>query len=494
MHERFKENILIVDDDLESLHYLIAVLKKNNYEVRAVRNGEQALATIEKKLPCLILLDINIPGLSGYDICKRLKDREETRAIPILFISGLLDTDAKQKGFSSGGVDYIIKPFCEEEVLSRVNVHLQNKSLIQNLQDKNIELQKTVNMLERCLKQYRITRDSLQEARSVLTKFSPREIEKWGITDFVGKSTKFMAMLEKIKKLQATSNTNVLLLGESGTGKEIIARAIHCGSKRKNKAFVAVNCSTINKEIADSLLFGHVRGAFTHAVKEHKGFFASAHRGTLFLDEIGDMSSETQTKILRVLEDKKIRPVGSNEEIDVDIRVIAATNKNIERLDSFRRDLYFRLANFVIDVPPLRERREDIPLFIEYFLETLAEDVEGKQTVSISPKAFDLLMNYHYPGNIRELKNIIEHALILCSDVITPMELRFIDNDTHGLSPEDHLILQYINTHGSINNNQCRELLGADMHHASYRLKKLHRCNILERKGRNRWSCYYLSE
>jgi transcriptional regulator with GAF, ATPase, and Fis domain len=346
---------------------------------------------------------------------------------------------------------------------------------------------------------------------------SHQEASRWGIAAFVGKSKTIRRILDDIRQLQSASKTSVLITGESGTGKELVARAIHFGSERAKGAFIAVNCSAIPQELAESALFGHVRGAFSGAHASHKGYFELADGGTLFLDEIGDMPLRLQAKLLRVIEDGFIMPVGGTRERHVDVRILASTNRDLrERIaqNTFREDLYFRLARSMVHVPPLRERIEDVPLLAEHFISIFATEM-GLEQPALSAEAMKALMNYHFPGNVRELKNIIEHALIRSHGPI--IELKRLDlmdtrdynvatssttgaaaasawsmEATPALAADAEKILAYIQEHGSINNSECRDLLSVDRHRANYILQRMCDLALLIRKGELRWSRYYL--
>lgn len=436
-------------------------------------------------------------------------------------------------------MDYITKPFEREELLIRVETHLKISRLTQELLQKNKELQESNKALqeeisrreqaEKAHQQEAKAREqaeyALQKADEQLSMISQQEAKRWGIDGFVGKSKTISRILDNVRKLQNTETTSVLITGESGTGKELIARAIHFGGTRAKGPFIPLNCSTIPSELAESILFGHVKGAFTGANQSRKGYFELADGGTLFLDEISDMPPGLQVKLLRVIEDGYIVPVGGTPEKHVDVRILAATNADLQAKISegaFREDLYFRLARFTVTVPPLRERKEDIPLLTEHFLSMFATEM-GIEHPALSPEAKEELDAYHFPGNVRELKNIIEHALLLLNSdsVIKPVHLRFIDvgdvPTDHMLTPEaeernaesadlslrsrpgfEHLkelvikrsqkttleaepseqtneekILAYLEKHNSINNSECRDLLSVELRYASHLLKQV---------------------
>ena len=414
-------DILVVDDTPANLRLLSAMLEEQGYLVRPAPNGKLALASAKKDPPDVILLDIMMPEMDGYEVCRHLKENEELRDIPVLFISALTETFDKVKALGVGGVDYIVKPFEEEEVLARVGTHLRVSRLSRELARKNTELRSANEQLQSAneeLRQEILRReraeDALQRADEHLSVLSRQEAERWGIAGFVAQSRTMAKIMEEVRRVQGVGTMGVLITGESGTGKELIARAIHFGGARAERAFIPLNCSTIPSELAESTLFGHVRGGFTGAHADRKGYFELAHEGTLFLDEIGEMPTGLQPKLLRVLEEGCFLPIGGTREIRVNVRIIAATNANLEGKmaeGAFREDLYYRLARFVVAVPPLRDRPEDIPLLAAHFLNLFAMEM-GVERPSLSSDALSELRSYRFPGNVRELKNMIERALI----------------------------------------------------------------------------------
>jgi len=436
MSENTKPKILIVDDMPENLNILCDTLEPEGYSILAASNGRDAMRIATRALPDLILLDIVMNGMSGYEVCRELKQNPTTQNIPVIFITVKDDKESLVQGFQVGGVDYIRKTFEKEELLVRVENHLELNRLTrelsqknEELSQKNRELQQEIERRERAEKERQQAKDELQKADEQLSMVSQREAERWGIEGFVGKSKTIRQILDDIRKLQNTETTSVLITGESGTGKELIARAIHFGGSRSKKPFIPVNCSAIPGELAESLLFGHAKGAFTGADASRKGYFELADGGTLFLDEIGDMPSELQPKLLRVLEDGILMPVGETREKNVSVRVIAATNQRLlQKIDEglFREDLYFRLAGFTVAVPPLRQRKEDIPLLTDHFLNIFAAEM-GREKATLSDDALSALMEYHFPGNIRELKNMVESAIIKSAGVeILPEHLNIM--------------------------------------------------------------------
>ena len=505
--------ILIADDIPANLNLLSDALEPAGYSILAAPSGEIALKISKRMRPDLILLDVIMPGMDGYETCRQLKQDDSTRDIPVIFITAKDETQSVVEGFRAGGVDYIAKPFQTEEVLIRLATHMKIHHLTQELRQKNQELQEEISKRQQA-------EAALRSADAQLSIISQQEAERWGLVGFVGVSPGFARILQGIRRMQAFGSTNVLITGESGTGKELIARAIHYGSSLAKRPFVPVNCSAVPGELAESSFFGHVRGAFTGATTDHHGFFEQADKGTLFLDEIGDMPLPLQAKLLRVLEDGLITPVGSTHGKKVEVRILAGTNAELQsdiEAGKFRQDLYYRLARFTIEVPPLRERKEDIPLLAEHFLERFAADM-GMSKPTLSAAALQVLQSYDYPGNIRELRNFIERALIeggggeigpqhLCfiqcrrpapgvgesanNSVVTPSPEIIRARDT--LLPEEHQILDYVKERGGINNTECRELLGVGMQRACYLLRKLHLTGLLDRESNGRWSQYRLT-
>jgi DNA-binding NtrC family response regulator len=317
-------------------------------------------------------------------------------------------------GFHAGGSDYIPKPFRAEEVLARVANHLAARRLTRELRTRNAELLETNERLAQEIRRREQAEDALQDADAQLHLLNNREAERWNVAGLIGRSATLGRILSDIRRLHQFGATSVLLTGESGTGKELIARAIHFGGPRAKAPFIPVNCVAVPEDLAESLFFGHTRGAFTGATADRKGYFELAHGGTLFLDEVGDMPLFLQAKLLRVLEDGLVTPIGATKERRVDVRIVAATNVDLPAkiaAGAFRQDLYFRLARFIVPAPPLRERPEDVPILASHFLQRFATEM-GLRPPVMNAAALDRLRNYSFPGNVRELKNIIERALI----------------------------------------------------------------------------------
>ncbi|MDB6040679.1 MAG: hypothetical protein JWM99_4520 [Verrucomicrobiales bacterium] len=419
MHSPFAKDlslgtVLLVDDVPANLALLSAALEPEGYEILAASTGAAALNIAAKAQPGLILLDVLMPDLDGFETCRRLKAQASTRDIPVIFITARNEMDAVVAAFRAGGVDYVTKPFQTEEVLRRVETHLRLAGLNRELREKNRALERRTAELTAEIQRRENAETALVQADHRLTVFSDLEATRGNIMGLVGESPPLKQLLEEINRLRDFANTSVLILGESGTGKELIARAIHFDSARARAPFVPINCVAIPAELAESVLFGHVKGAFTGAIADRHGCFALADGGTLFLDEIGDMPMALQVKLLRVLEDGRVTPVGGAEPRKVEVRVIAATNANLAaRIEAgtFREDLYFRLARYTISAPPLRDRRADVLRLSEHFLAAFASEM-GKRPPVLSDEAIASLRHYRFPGNVRELKNIIERALI----------------------------------------------------------------------------------
>jgi DNA-binding NtrC family response regulator len=415
------EKLLVADDNPVNINVLRDALEPHGYEILAAPNGATALKIAQLAHPGLILLDIMMPGMDGLAACRALKSIEATRDIPVIFLTARQETESLAQAFEAGGVDYVTKPFQPEEILIRIETHLRSRRLNRELTEKNAALeQRTAELIaaneklrEEVSRRER-AEDAVQAADEKLAVLAGREADRWGVAGFIGKSKTVSRIIQDVRKLHNFGATSVMLTGESGTGKELIARAIHCGGQRAAEPFIPVNCVAIPAELAESMFFGHLKGSFTGALTDRKGFFELAHRGTLFLDEIGDMPLPLQAKLLRVLEDGIITPVGAGVGKAVDVRVIAATNVDLHAKiasGAFRQDLYFRLARFTVVTPPLRERPEDIPILARHFLDHFAVEM-GMRNIVIQQAALDILTGYSFPGNVRELKNIIERALI----------------------------------------------------------------------------------
>jgi len=455
----------------------------------------------------VILLDVMMPGIDGFETCRQLKADESTKGIPVIFISALDELNATVEWFRAGGVDYLTKPFQAEEVLIRVHTHLTNAQLTRELRKTNEELVAEIARREKA-------ESDRDQADGQLSVFAERETTHWGVAGFIGRSETFKSILQSISRLNQFSSASVLVTGESGTGKELVARAVHFGGNQSKGPFIPVNCSAVPDELAESLFFGHLKGSFTGAVSDRKGYFELANGGTLFLDEIGEMPLTLQSKLLRVLEDGEIRPVGADKSIRVNARIIAASNVDFQQAvqdGRFRKDLFFRLARFTIELPPLRERLDDVPLLANHFLRLFSGEM-NIPTPELDRETLDRLKNYSYPGNVRELKNMLERAMIECDGkaigvghlhFFRPDALPAIDetneNDQEespgeGQQDDESLVINYLKEQGIINNTVCRQLLNIDRNRSSYLLRKLEKQGTLVSEGNGRWAQYRLKE
>ncbi len=372
-----KEKILVADDERSMRELLEMMLKKEGYRVILASNGEEAMRLLEKDIYDLAILDIRMPKQDGLSVLKRIKMVSPETAV--IMITAYASADTAIRAMKEGAWDYITKPFKLEEM----------KIVIQNALEKR-QLQKENQLLKEVVR------------------------ERYHFEKIIGQSPRMLEVYDLLAKV-APTKTNILITGESGTGKELVAKAIHYNSPRKEKPFVTLNCGAIPETLIESELFGHMKGAFTDAVTTKKGLFEVADEGTLFLDEISELPLMMQVKLLRVLQEKEFKRVGGTEDIRVDVRIISATNKDLEeavREKRFREDLFYRLNVIQIKLPPLRERREDIPLLAHHFLKKYSGEL-GKEITRISPDGLRLLMDYDYPGNVRELQNIIERAVAL---------------------------------------------------------------------------------
>ena len=422
MSSEDKSTILVVDDNPDNVSLLVDYLGHHHLKVLVARDGESAIRQVKFAKPDIILLDVMMPGLSGFDTCERLKKDEDTKDIPILFITALTDTIEKVKGLRIGAVDFVTKPIQHEEVLARVTTHLKISRLQKELTDANSRLEERVaektsellhsnHHLKNALAELERLKNQLQAENIYLREELKRE---HNFEEIVYQCEGLKRILDEVGVV-ATTDATVLVLGETGTGKELIARALHNNSLRKDKAFVKVNCAALPANLVESELFGHEKGAFTGAFAQNMGRFELADGGTIFLDEIGDFPLELQAKLLRVLQDGEFERVGNPQTLKVDIRVIAATNKDLKsaiKSGSFREDLYYRLSVIPISLPPLRDRKEDIILLAKHFVNRDCTKL-GKRIDTISPKTIEVLQAYSWPGNIRELENVIERAVIL---------------------------------------------------------------------------------
>ena len=434
-----REEILVVDDTPASLRLLTELLTQHGYHVRPADDGSLAMESVAAKTPDLILLDVSMPGMDGYEVCRHLKADEKSSRIPVIFISAFGDTCQKVKGFEAGGLDYITKPFEAEEVLARVRTHLrlrQTEEALRNahntlelrVQERTAELQASNQALRESEEDTRRAFEEIQRLKEQLEQQNEylREevVEAKAFGDLVGQSAALGQVVSQIDMV-APTDASVIILGETGTGKELVAHEIHRRSRRQDKPLVRVNCASIPKDLYESEFFGHVKGAFTGAVKDRAGRFETAEGGTLFLDEIAEVPLELQSKLLRVLQEKHYERVGEDRTRRADARIIAATNRDLKKeveAGRFREDLFYRLNVFPIQVAPLRQRKEDIPLLAQYFVQRSVNELRC-QKPRLTRAGMIRLQSYDWPGNVRELQNVIERAVILARGGVLEFDL-----------------------------------------------------------------------
>jgi two-component system response regulator HupR/HoxA len=390
--------VLAVDDEQSSLNAIKRTLRKD-FNVILSLNGPSALEALKKEKIAVILADQRMPEMTGVEFFQKAI-QIQSNAVRIL-ITGYTDIEAIIQAINEGKVyHYITKPWEPSDLRLIITRAVERHQLLEENQ--------------RLMNELRLANEKLQQENIILHKEAEKKYE---FENIIADSPAMQEVFQLMRKVIPT-NTSVLLLGETGTGKELIARAIHYNSTRKDKMFVAQNCAALPDTLLESELFGHVKGAFTGAIKDKKGLFELADGGTIFLDEIADTSHSFQQKLLRVLQEREIWPIGSEKSIKIDVRVISATNRNLQELmraGTFRDDLYYRLNTFPINVPPLRDRREDIPLLTNYFLKKYQEKM-GKKVKGIDNDALRILLSYSFPGNVRELENEIQRAVTLVDD------------------------------------------------------------------------------
>jgi two-component system response regulator AtoC len=437
-----RPKILVVDDEDIVRESLRDWLGGVGYKVDIAESAEKALQIIKQKRTKIMIADLIMPGMNGIELMKKAKEIVPTIATVIITAHGTIQTAIS--AIREGAYDYVEKPFCPEKV------ELLIKNLIehQDLVEENISLRRKIE-------------------------------DRFQFEGIIAKSPKMLKIIELIKTV-APTNATILIIGNTGTGKEVIARAIHHQSPRRNKPFIATSCAALPESLLESELFGHEKGSFTGAMERKKGKFEAGDKGTLFLDEIGEINANTQIHLLRALEEKKITRVGGNEEINVDVRVIAATNRNLKmtiKQGTFREDLYYRLNVVTIDLPPLMDRMEDILPLAEHFLKKYAEE-NNKRIKNFSDDVVKFMLNYSWPGNVRELENMIERGVILSKntaitldelpqDIIhpTPVEGKTVEEVTR-----NHIINVLEETKGNI--SKAAEILGVRRMTLYNKLKK----------------------
>ncbi len=380
-------SILIIDDEAAIRESLQTLLEMEGYDVETASDGQEGLIRISEHPFDLVLLDFALPDRNGVEILQDIRERDSELAVIMITAYGTVENAIN--AMQAGATNFIQKPWDNEKLLADVRISVGRR-----------RAEEEVIQLKRALK------------------------ERYNFEHIIGKSDPMLRIFDLVAKV-APGRSTVLLQGESGTGKELIAKAIHMNSTRKDRAFVPVNTGSMPADLLESTLFGHVKGAFTHAIASKKGLFEMADRGSLFLDEIGTMSMETQAKILRVLQDKRFMHLGGVSEIQVDVRIIAATNVDLRQAvkeGKFREDLFYRLNVITIDLPPLRQRRNDVPLLVDYFINKFADENE-KPPLRMTPEALRPLMDYDWPGNVRELENVIERAVVLANGPAITVDL-----------------------------------------------------------------------
>ena len=380
-------SILVVDDEAEIREGLEALLTSENFEVTLADTGEAGLRKLEEHPFDLMLLDVSLPDRNGLDLLREVHRRDP--AISIILITAYGSIDMARQAFKSGAQDYITKPWSNDELVAQVSLAIEGH----RLREENVQL-------KRALKQ------------------------RYNFPNIAGKSEKMLAILDLVTQI-APSRSTVLIGGESGTGKELIAKAIHSASTRADKPFIPINTGSIPVDLLESQLFGHVKGAFTSAIASKKGLFEVADQGTIFFDEISTIGPETQAKLLRVIQEREFMRLGGTETIKVDVRILAASNEDLMKLvreGRFREDLFHRLNVISLHLPPLRDRKEDIPLLVARFLDQFCKD-NAKPARTFTHGAMKALMDYDWPGNIRELENVVERAVVLSTQEAVDIDL-----------------------------------------------------------------------
>jgi two-component system, NtrC family, response regulator PilR len=453
--------ILVVDDELSMRELLDLMLSREGYRVSCAESGGKAFESIKSNAYDLVLCDIRLGDMTGLDVLKTAKKQNPSTVV--IMISAYASTEVAVEAMNFGAYDYVPKPFKNEELLETIEKALSLNTVQKERQLLDDQLKKTFH---------------------------------FGM--IVGNSARMLYIYDLVRQV-AKTRTNVLITGESGTGKELIAKALHQESSRNEKPFVAINCGGIPETLLESELFGHKKGSFTGAIQDKKGLFEMAHDGTIFLDEIGDLSLHIQVKLLRSLQERKIKPVGGNEDIPVDIRIVSATNKKLEEEvinGRFREDLFYRLNVIEIKMPPLRDRKADLKLLCQHFLEKYSK-LAGKEISKISSYAIDMLQKYDFPGNIRELENLIERSVALSNtNIILPDSLalsvhkkrwiegvknrRFdLDEVAKGVSLDNILedieraYIERAIDIGQDNKQKAADLLGINLRSLRYRMSKL---------------------
>jgi len=392
--------ILVIDDESVIRDGLQRILQGDRFEVETCKSGHIALQRLQEKDFGLIITDLKMPGMNGIEVLKAVKALQPD--IPVIMITGYATVDTAVEAMKNGAIDYIAKPFTPDQIHEKIERALELRTIMVD----EIYLKKEIS-------------------------------SHHGFDSFVGESREMQKVYRRIIQVAPTDST-VLITGESGTGKELVARAIHRNSPRREQPFVAVDCTALAENLLESELFGHVKGSFTGAIQTKMGLFRVADGGSLFLDEISNISLATQAKLLRVLQERQVTPIGSTQPIPINIHLLAATNKNLKTMvanGTFREDLFFRLNIIPIELPALRERKSDIPLLVSHFLKKYTAEI-GKEIRGIAPDALAFLEEYPFPGNVRELENTIERAVVLVEgDIISKDDLELADGEEQESTP-----------------------------------------------------------
>jgi len=451
-------SVLVADDERSMREFLAICLRRGGHEVAVVDSGDEAVAELERNEYDVVVTDLRMPGsVDGLGVLKTVKDRGLDTEVVV--VTAFATPETAIAAMRAGAYDYLTKPFKVDEINAVIGRVMEKRALV--------------------------------EANAALRE---QVLGRYRLASLIGKSPQMQRLFQMIGKIHST-RTSVLITGESGVGKELVARALHTEGARAPQPFVAVNCGAIPEELMESELFGHKRGAFTGAIADKPGLFLEADKGTLFLDEIGELSTGLQVKLLRALQERRIKPVGDTQEIEIDVRVVAATNRELEEevaRGAFRSDLYYRLNVIELRIPPLRERPADIPLLVDHFIRRFAGE-QTKTVTGITNDAMALLMSYAYPGNVRELENIIEHAVTMAAgDKLTVEDLPRLKKPTAEapstsqlVIPEDgisldallrdyerSLIERALEQAGGVRKRAAR-LLGISFRSFRYRLQKL---------------------
>ena len=386
--------VLVVDDEAEIRESLEVLLGSEGYSVDLAQNATEGLLSMNSYAYDLVLLDLMMPDRSGMEVLKDV--REQDRDTPIFMITAYGSTEAAVTALKSGANDYFSKPWDNDKLLIEI---------------------------DRAIAKHRLEHENRHLKRALK--------QRYNFPDIIGKSERMLKVLDLVAQV-APSRSTILVSGETGTGKELIAKAIHANSPRIERAFIPVNSGSLPPDLLESTLFGHVKGAFTSAIQSKKGYFEIANGGTIFFDEIGTVGVETQAKLLRVIQEKEFIPLGSNEVVRVDVRILAATNSDLRKLvdeGKFREDLYYRLNVINVQLPPMRDRKEDIPLLLDHFLTKYCRENEkfldstSRSVLKFSPEAMQVLMDHNWPGNVRELENVVERAVVLATEPIVPVDV-----------------------------------------------------------------------